>query len=242
MNWLVSLMLPALLAPIYFLLRCTWRIREFGPAAVLEKYVRRGGQSAPCVYAHWHGDELVLVGYYSFRRLAVLSSLSKDGTLMARTLTILGYQVFRGSSSRGGARGLIGLIRAVKGGAQSAMAVDGPRGPLHIVKPGVIELARKTGMPILPLRTRCDRAWRFPRSWNQTYLPKPFARVEVEYAEPVLVGERDVGEVALHVKSLMDSLPAQIPFSSTKSKKPDSPDDAPNRHAFSPRVDPTLGK
>jgi len=58
----------------------------------------------PCLFAHWHGDELVLVGYYAHRRLAVLSSLSKDGSLMARVLELLGYQVFRGSSSRGGAR------------------------------------------------------------------------------------------------------------------------------------------
>src|SRR5690606_36476314 len=115
------------------------------------------GPSKSCLYAHWHGDELVLVGYYSFRRLAVLSSLSKDGTLMAKTLQLLGYEVFRGSSSKGGARGLIGLIRAVKAGSQAALAVDGPKGPIYEVKPGIVDLAARTGMPIVPLRTRCDR-------------------------------------------------------------------------------------
>lgn len=213
MTAILHAILPALLAPIYYLLSRTWRIREFGPAEVLARYVDRKGPSESCNYSFWHGDELVLVGYYRYRRLAVLSSLSKDGTLMARTLKLLGYQVFRGSSSKGGARGLIGLIRAVKDGSQSAMAVDGPRGPIYIVKPGVIELARKTGRPIIPLRTRADRAWRFPRSWNKTYLPKPFARVEVEYGEPVIVGNESNEEIALEVKRRMDAIPGEINFS-----------------------------
>lgn len=212
MSAILNAILPFLLAPIYYLLSRTWRIHEFGPLPVMDAYVNRRGPSKSCNYSFWHGDELVLVGYYSYRKLAVLSSLSKDGTLMARTLTLLGYQVFRGSSSKGGARGLIGLIRAVKEGSQSAMAVDGPRGPIYVVKPGVIELARKTGQPIIPLRTRCDRAWRFPRSWNKTYLPKPFARVEVEYGEPLIVDATQTNEeVALEVKRRMDAIPGEIP-------------------------------
>ncbi|RZA01407.1 MAG: DUF374 domain-containing protein, partial [Proteobacteria bacterium] len=163
-----------------------------------------------CIYAHWHGDELVLVAYYSFRRLAVLSSLSKDGTIMARTLGILGYQVFRGSSSRGGARGLIGLIKAVKTGSQAALAVDGPKGPIYEVKPGIVELARKTGQPIVPIRTTCDRAWYIPRAWNRSYVPKPFARVRVEYGEEIGVGAgASLEEITARVKAGLDGLKAQ---------------------------------
>jgi lysophospholipid acyltransferase (LPLAT)-like uncharacterized protein len=197
---------PFLIAPLYWLLSRTWRIRELGPEPVLQKYVRRSG-SAPCVYAHWHGDELVLVGYYSFRRLAVLSSLSSDGTLMAKTLQLLGYQVFRGSSSRGGARGLIGLIKAVKSGSQSALAVDGPKGPIHEVKPGVVELARRTGYPIVPVRARCSQAWHVPRAWNKSYLPKPFARVEVEYGEPLLLSEQGVEGSCREIKRRLEGIP-----------------------------------
>src|SRR5690606_1144704 len=91
-------LLPYLIAPVYWLLSRSWRIKEKGPPAVLSRHVQ-GRVLQPCLFAHWHGDELVLVAYYSFRKLAVLSSLSKDGTLMARTLELLGYRVFRGSSS-----------------------------------------------------------------------------------------------------------------------------------------------
>jgi hypothetical protein len=178
---------------------------------VLERYVQSSAR-VPCIYAHWHGDELVLVGYYSFRRLAVLSSLSKDGALMAKTLQLLGYQVFRGSSSRGGARGLLGLIKAVKEGSQGALAVDGPKGPIYEVKPGVVKLAQRTGQPIVPVRTRCDRAWHIPRAWNKSYLPKPFARVEVEYGTPILIDKEDDASLQLaceNVKKALSSISGQ---------------------------------
>lgn len=203
----IQLLVACIVAPIYYSLRLTWRIRESGPQEVLQSFVKEG---KPCIYAHWHGDELVLIGYYSYRRLAVLSSLSKDGSIMAQTLTFLGYKVFRGSSSRGGARGLLGLIGAVKDGSQSALAVDGPKGPIYEVKPGVVKLAMKTGMPIVPVRTRAQSAWKIPRAWNRSYVPKPFSRVEVEYSLPILAGAKDSPEeVAALVKKALDLLPGQ---------------------------------
>lgn len=209
-RFLLEKLVPYLLAPLYWLLSATWRIKELGPERVLHDYVQTRSR-APCVYAHWHGDELVLIGYYANRRLAVLSSLSKDGSLMAKTLALLGYQVFRGSSSRGGARGLIGLIRAVQAGSQAALAVDGPKGPIYEVKPGVVELAQKTERPIIPVRARCDRAWKFPKAWNKTYLPKPFARVEVEYGAEIPAPEtktaHELEEACTAIKTRLDAMP-----------------------------------
>lgn len=212
-RFLIENLAPYLLAPLYWLLSCTWRIKEVGPEPVLHAHVQTRMRQ-PCVFAHWHGDELVLIGYYANRRLAVLSSLSKDGTLMAKTLTLLGYQVFRGSSSRGGARGLIGLIRAVQAGSQAALAVDGPKGPIYEVKPGVVELAQKTEKAVIPVRARCDRAWHFPKAWNKTYLPKPFARVEVEYGEaippPSAKSDAELTAACAKIKARLDAIPATI--------------------------------
>jgi len=211
-RFLLEKFAPYLLAPIYWMLACTWRIRERGPKDVLATYVQ-SSVCKPCVFAHWHGDELVLIGYYANRHLAVLSSLSKDGTIMAKTLELLGYRVFRGSSSKGGARGLIGLIRAVQSGSQAALAVDGPKGPIYEVKPGIVELAHRTERPIIPVRTRCNRAWFFTRAWNKSYLPKPFARVVVEYGEPLVqneaIKELDVPKACATIKERLDSIRGQ---------------------------------
>ncbi len=210
MDFLLAKILPFVIAPIYWAIAFTWRIREFGPPEVLEKFVNRKGASAPCLYAHWHGDELVLIGYYRFRSLVVLSSLSKDGSIMAKTLSLLGYRVFRGSSSKGGAKGLIGMIKAVKQGAQAALAVDGPKGPLHRAKPGIVELALRTGKPIVPLRCRAKNCWYIPRTWNHSYLPKPFSIVEVEYTNPLeLAKESDVDSLCVQLNEKLDRIKGQ---------------------------------
>ena len=51
---------------------------------------------------------------------------------------------------------------------------------------GVVLLASKTGAPILPLAWGADRYWAF-RSWDRTALPKPFARVNMCFGEPISV-------------------------------------------------------
>lgn len=201
-RWILEKVVPFLIAPLYWLYTRTWRLTEHGPDSVLERYVRRG---EPCVYAHWHGDELVLVGYYSYRRLAALSSLSKDGSIMALTLRLLGYRVFRGSSSKGGARGLLNLIRAVREGSQAALAVDGPKGPIYEVKPGIVELARKTGKPIVPVGARSQCAWFIPRAWNKSYLPKPFSRVDVEYGPAIQASENaSIEAICLEIRNSLE--------------------------------------
>jgi hypothetical protein len=191
-RFLLCYLLPFLIVPLYWLYSRSWRLHEYGLADVLEKFVRG---RAPCVFAHWHGDELVLIGYYCYRRLAILSSLSKDGTIMANSLRLLGYRVFRGSSSRGGVRGLIDLIRAGKSGAQTALAVDGPKGPIHDVKPGIMKLARKTGNPIISVYALSDRSWYIPRAWNTCYLPKFFALVDIHFSPAIYVQPNDSIEI-----------------------------------------------
>ena len=79
------------------------------------RHIRRPvlAPGTPGIYAHWHGDELLLIGAYIRSRMAIMASQSKDGELLKRMLTWLGFKVVRGSSTRGGAGGLKGLINAV---------------------------------------------------------------------------------------------------------------------------------
>jgi lysophospholipid acyltransferase (LPLAT)-like uncharacterized protein len=158
--------------------RLLWRVREIRPPQ----------GTGPRLYAHWHGDELLLVPVYARRGLAVMASRSKDGESMALLLRRLGYRVVRGSSSRGGAGGLKGLIDCVRVEKRSAaIAVDGPRGPVFRVKPGILLLAQSTGLPIIPAGISASRKWNIRGAWNHGYFPKPFARCVVVYGEPIQV-------------------------------------------------------
>jgi len=165
----------------YWLLSRTWRMKEMGLPL---------GPSArnPKIYAHWHGDELLLVAISIRKHMAIMASRSSDGELMKRVLTFLGYRVVRGSSSKGGAGGLKGLIDLMKTGKyHSSLAVDGPRGPIYQVKPGILKLAQETGLPIIPSVAWCSNKFVFKKSWNQCYLPMPFSQCIVWYGEPMLV-------------------------------------------------------
>jgi lysophospholipid acyltransferase (LPLAT)-like uncharacterized protein len=153
------------------LLRATWRVRLTGPAPPY--------RDGPVVFCFWHGRQAGLFAHPRPRPVAVLASRSRDGALQARILARLGFDVHRGSSSRGGASGLMSLVRAVRGGADAAFAVDGPRGPSHSAKPGAILAARAAGAAIVPVTVRASRQWVFAKAWDGYALPKPFADVEL---------------------------------------------------------------
>jgi len=128
--------------------------------------------------AAWHED--ILQGGYAFRMLdiAVLVSRSRDGELIARALGRTGFRTIRGSSSRGGAEAMREMTRRLETerGLILGIIVDGPRGPRHVVKPGIIALAKRSGLAVRPVRCRAKRSIVF-NSWDRTRLPLPFNRL-----------------------------------------------------------------
>ncbi len=95
-----------------------------GEGPLLEMEAR--GKAA--VLPFFHGRQFLLINHLAGRRVTVISSLSRDGELQARTLAGLGFSIVRGSSSRGGARALLGMARLMEQGVHASFAVDGPRG------------------------------------------------------------------------------------------------------------------
>lgn len=188
--------LPVMVFVFYRLLRMTWRVTfDECPA-----FRRALDNHDPVVIAHWHGDELGLIHLVRRYRIATITSTSKDGELMNRVLVWLGAATARGSSTRGGANAMRGLIsHCRKNGNNVSFAVDGPKGPIHKVKPGVFEFSRLMQAPIFVASIGISRPWVFHRSWNKAVLPKPFSRVHVRIAEgmPVITRDQDPREAAL---------------------------------------------
>jgi lysophospholipid acyltransferase (LPLAT)-like uncharacterized protein len=112
-------------------------------------------EGRPYVHAFFH-DQLLMMTYSYLgkahgRRLAVLSSRHRDGEYVARVLERFGHLMVRGSTGRGGASGLKEMVRRLRDGLDAAFAADGPLGPRHRVKIGVIEAARLGRAPIVPV-------------------------------------------------------------------------------------------
>jgi lysophospholipid acyltransferase (LPLAT)-like uncharacterized protein len=138
------------------------------------------------VLAFWHGTQWPLLAWRRRRRTVVLVSLSRDGAMQARALALQGLRVVRGSSSRGGARGLVALVRTMKrDAADAAFAVDGPRGPRGVVKSGAVVAARLAGAVIVPMGGAIRRGIVLGRAWDRFAIAWPFTRVDVVLGRPV---------------------------------------------------------
>jgi lysophospholipid acyltransferase (LPLAT)-like uncharacterized protein len=164
------------------LLVATLRVRRDESAAAA--LVERG---APMILAMWHSRILVLpVVYGRHIPMRALVSRSLDGEMTARYLGQLGIGTVRGSSGQSGAAGLRALARALAEGVSVIVVPDGPRGPREVLKPGVIALARWTGVPIVPVAVGAVHEWRL-RSWDGFRIPKPFSPCLVRAGAPIVV-------------------------------------------------------
>jgi lysophospholipid acyltransferase (LPLAT)-like uncharacterized protein len=125
----------------------------------------------------------------------VLVSRHRDGRFIGAVVNRFDLTMVHASSSKGGAAGLLALMRLLRGGAFVGITPDGPRGPRRQAAPGVAQLAAMSGKPVLPVAGRSSRGIRL-RSWDRMVIPLPFGRGVLVVGAPILV-PRDGVEAAL---------------------------------------------
>jgi lysophospholipid acyltransferase (LPLAT)-like uncharacterized protein len=173
-------------------LAATWRIQVHGRVPARERASR--GEPA-VILSLWHGQMLPILLAHRGEPATVLVSEHRDGEIIAQILQTFGFSAARGSTSRGGSRALLALVKLVRDGHDIAITPDGPRGPSRRMAPGVLLIAFRTGSAIVPLVAHAERVWRL-RSWDAFEIPKPFARVTVLYGTPRTVSAESAREVA----------------------------------------------
>ncbi len=167
--------------------KLAWLIVRMLAKTLSIEVVREGNNDddggGPKIYALWHGR--MFLPMYHFRNSVIhgLVSEHRDGEIITATLEAFGYVPVRGSTSRGGARALVQLVRLVGEGKQVAFTPDGPRGPKWHFQPGAVYVALKTGIPIIPLVGSAQRAVYF-KSWDAFQLPLPFSKCLFVVGEP----------------------------------------------------------
>jgi lysophospholipid acyltransferase (LPLAT)-like uncharacterized protein len=151
----------------------------------LLEYVESGGQF---IFSSWHqrfvagfiGPKIVGKPFY------IMVSRSRDGEFVSRVVRPFGWMAFRGSRSRGGTAALRSLLRILKRGYIVAHIVDGPTGPAREIKPGLVSLAQKSGVPIGPAYIIYEKCWTL-NSWDRFMIPKPFSKVLLKIGELIPV-------------------------------------------------------
>jgi lysophospholipid acyltransferase (LPLAT)-like uncharacterized protein len=175
---------------VLYALGSTWRVQVHGRQALLD----RAPDASRVVLTLWHGQMLPLLWAHR-QPTGVIISEHKDGEIIARIVEAFGFFGVRGSSSRGGTRALLEAVQVLQRGADMAITPDGPRGPRYRFAPGALVLAHRAGAPVVSLVAHVNRKWQL-RSWDGFEIPKPFARVTIEYGEPVMLSDPDVRAAA----------------------------------------------
>jgi lipopolysaccharide heptosyltransferase I len=161
----------------------------------------------PAIYPFWHSNEFAMLVYNKHSDIVIMSSLSKDGELMTYLLEKFGYIAVRGSSSRGAERALIEMIRYARKGYSLAFAADGPRGPYHKLKSGVVYAAQKTGMPLLPVCSSVKTKIILNKAWDKLRIPLPFSKAVQIYGNPIYVNPEDnLEEKTLEVEKALNNM------------------------------------
>lgn len=185
---------PKLTALLLAMVGSTLRFEE-----IAEEGVTPATPPARGIFCFWHRCTLPAGWYFRKFRCSILISQSFDGELIARTLRLLGYGSVRGSSSRGGAAGLMAMREVLERGEPVVFTADGPRGPIYQTKIGAVKLAAMTGEEMGCFYLLPERAW-VMKSWDRFLVPLPFSRVVVSWVRAVEAPAVDADAATLEAK------------------------------------------
>ncbi len=155
-----------------------------------EAELKKGAGKEPTIITLWH-DQLWYPSYYlRDRGYVALADISRLGDCISYALEKSGFKVIRGSTSKGGSASLRKLLRSLKNKATLTITPDGPKGPRHKIKPGIIYLAEKTDSLILPLGVAFKKKWQLG-TWDKFQIPYPFTKAILVFGTPFKIDAND---------------------------------------------------
>ena len=174
---------------IYFVYRLirtysrTFRLQVSNETPWLNHY-QNGGTVLLCT---WHQQFFPAIRYFQKYKTfhpSIMISQSRDGEFIAGVANRSGWYTVRGSSTRGGRDAAKKMILRLKETRVGAHILDGPKGPIGRVKPGIILLALATDAAVVPIYVDAQKAWFF-NSWDRFFIPKPFSRVDIQFGDMI---------------------------------------------------------
>ena len=171
------------------LLGISARIKRIG----YEHYQRLISEKRTIIFCIWHGRILIPIFLHRNQQIVGMVSQHRDGEIIARIIEKLGYLTVRGSSTRGGRKAAVDMIRALKSGHHGAIMPDGPTGPRHYFKPGAVAIAQKSNAVILPFTFASKHPICF-KSWDRFTIWWPFSQCIALYGEPIELPAEITGE------------------------------------------------
>lgn len=171
------------------LLALTWR----SDASQLAKIDEQIASGVPVVTVFWHSSYLSLFALAGGRPVTVFTSQSFRGKIIASICRAFGYAPSLLPPGRQGYHHMRKVLRDKRRDIDQSVlvgiAVDGPLGPRHIVKPGALHIAARMGALVMPIHVTSHPNWTIRRRWDRFKIPLPFARVTLQVGPPIRVPE-----------------------------------------------------
>jgi lysophospholipid acyltransferase (LPLAT)-like uncharacterized protein len=155
----------------------TWRLRKQGFPSP--------GPEPQFIDAFYHGQMVFFLSIYRDQSCVSMISEHRDGQIIADVVERFGGDVARGSSTRGGARAYLNMLKNHRD-VGWIVTPDGPRGPRGSVHEGVIKMASDADRLIRPHGFAVAAAKRL-NSWDEFTIPFPFARIVEFVGDPIHV-------------------------------------------------------
>ena len=159
------------------------------------------------ILSMWHGDLLMQpFNYRNFKKngkVKVIVSEHRDGELIRKIVEYLGVGALQGSSTRGGAKALLGAIKSIKQNIDVAITPDGPKGPIYEIADGIVLISQKTKAKILCFSSKPSKYWEF-NSWDKFKVPKPFGTIDFFVSEPFDVNNLSLEDAKEKIKKNME--------------------------------------
>jgi len=134
----------------------------------------------------------------------MMVSRSKDGEVMKGILEKYKIEAIRGSGSRGGSSAVKTMIRIARSGRDTAISLDGSKGPRYEVQSGALLLAQLTGLPLVPLTFDTTKK-KVLNTWDKMIIPLPFGHIHAKFADPIFI-PRDTKDIAPYQQQLQETM------------------------------------
>jgi len=189
-----------LLHAVITALKLTMRVTYVGES-IMPSFAARG---EGFIGMFWHARMLMLPFIYPGKKISILISTHRDGEIIANVMNRFGFELVRGSSSKGGTVALREMVTLLKRGSDIGITPDGPKGPAEVVKGGVAQIARLSGRAVIPIAFSSSRKLRC-RSWDRFFIPLPFSRLVFVVGDPLYFKkEEDIEDCRIRIEKALN--------------------------------------
>ncbi len=186
-----------------------------------ENIVKRVEQNQPFIIVFWH-NRLMMIPFITKKarkinpkyNFLILASRHFDGQFVSKIMAKFKLGTVAGSSKMGRVnnRGIDlssfrKIFRSLKDNISLALTPDGPRGPSQKINGEIVEIAKISGVPILPISYSTSNYIRL-NSWDRFFFPLPFSKICYYFGDIITVDKNasleEIARIKLQLEEKMN--------------------------------------